>query len=542
MKTTFLVLVCAAILAGQTKVVADSYVLYDRTHLALSIQLKPDPPTAGLLKGTIAVSCGTVAHGVTSFQQAPDQTWFDVPLLSPALPKDADCQAIVNTEAWAPGVTAEQRTGTLRFNTKPQMEFEKEVLKGRFGLRVILKANYPVSLRKSADYEVYEVSLRPGQPSPCKDSLFTCTRVPDTRLVDLQGTTTPIPPDGVGRIAIYFTGDRLTRANPVLLVRNIVSVLDEDIVLKEPKAVEFPSAPKGKDQAYGYIAVVHQAGPRARPGTALDAKFNPMLFRTGRFLHGPDLTADLIWNTVSGLKSNDLIHLGWRAERFLRFGADSLRDPVLPGLRLAPALYLETNRLRTQQNFIASGAATLFFRGLYDPQAIRTRRNYLNQVAANPGISPELIPLEPWGWSWNFEPGFETGSAIRDVVAKASDKSGSITVPGYGIFRAKMRTNLKLEYRRFALEGSAEFRYLALHENVFRETSIDVLGADGKPAKRTVLSIEQAKGIKPALDLKLRFRIDPLGHYQLETGFKNGALPPGFIYANAYRSGVAVQF
>ena len=181
---------------------------------------------------------------------------------------------------------------------------------------------------------------------------------------------------------------------------------------------------------------------------------------------------------------------------------------------------------------------------MYNPQAVRTRRAYLAavQLAGEKSVPPEAVPIATVGWLWNFEPGIETGRALKDVVAKASDKSGSITVPSYGIFRTKMRTNLTLEYRRLALESSAEFRYLALDENVFRETSIDGVGSDGRPVKRTVLSVERMNGLKPSFDVKLRFRIDPLSHYTIETGFKNGALPPGFVYANFYRTGLVVQF
>lgn len=547
MKTAFLALAVAANLSAQTKVTLENYVLYDRSHLALTIELKPDPPTATPLKGSISISCADGPHGTVSFQQEPDQTWFHAPNLSPALPKDADCQATVNTEAWADGVSDAQRTATLKFTTKPQLDIEKETLKGRFGLRVVLKGNYPISMPKSADYEVYEVALKRDEISKeCKDALFTCTRIPDTRLLDLQGRL-PLEPNRVGRVAIYFSGDRMTRSNPVLFVQNIVSVLDEELILKEPKTYEFPSAPKGKDQAYAFISVTHQAGPRARPGVALDAKFDPLLFRTDRFLHGPEVKADLIWNTVSGIRSNDLVRAGWRAERFVRFlpkNTETKDDRLLPGLRLAPSAYFETNRLRTQQNFVAGAVATLFFRGLYNPQAIRTRRAYLTavQAAGSKPIPPESIPIAVWGWSWNFEPGFESGRALKDVVAKASDKSGSIAVPAYGIFRTKMRTNLALEYRKLALEASAEFRYLSVDENVFRETSIDVRNPAGLFTKRTVLTVEQMTGIKPAFDVKLRFRIDPLGHYQIETSFKNGALPPGFLYANFYRTGLFVQF
>ncbi|MFN0101446.1 MAG: hypothetical protein ACKV2U_05070 [Bryobacteraceae bacterium] len=548
MKIILLSAAVAASLSAQTKMLVENYVLYDRSHLAITIELKPDPPMAKMLKGSISVSCMDGPHGTVEFLQTPDQLWFEIRNLSPPLPKDSDCQATVNTEPWADGITASQQTGTLKFTTKPQLEIEKETVKGRFGLRMKLKGNYPIDMRKSADYEVYEATLKRDETAKaCTDPLFTCTRVPDTRLFDLQGKETPLPPDRVGRVAVYFVGDRLTRSNPVLFVQNIVSTLDEELILKEPKTYEFPSAPKGKEQAYAFISVTHQAGPRAKPGTALDAKFNPLLFRAKRFVHGPDVKADLIWNTVPNIKSNDLITAGWRAERFVRFlpnKTEGTDEPLLPGLRLVPALYFETNRLRTQQNFVAAANATLYFRGMYNPQAIRTRRAYLAavQAAGNRPIPPEAVPISTWGWSWSFEPGFESGRALKDIVAKASDRSGSITVPSYGIFRTKMRTNLSLEYRRIALESSAEFRYLAMDENVFRETSISVVGADGRPARRTVLSVERMNGVKPAFDIKLRFRIDPLGHYTIETGFKNGALPPGFIYANFYRTGLVVQY
>lgn len=297
-----------------------------------------------------------------------------------------------------------------------------------------------------------------------------------------------------------------------------------------------------------YVSLTHQAGPRTKPGTALDAKFDPLLFRTGRFVHGPELRADFIWNSVPGIKSNDLIRTGWRAERFVRFlpkDTESKGDRVLAGMRLVPATYFETNRGRTQQNFVAAASSTLFFQKLYNPQAIRTRRAYL--VAVNDPTVPkpvlaESIPISTWGWSWNFEPGIETGRAIKDITGRATDKSGSITVPAYGIFRTNLRTNMSVEYKRLVFEGSAEMRYLALGENVFRETSISSVGSTGAVTKTTVLSVEKMEGFKPSVDVRVRFRIDPLGHYQIETGFKNGALPPGFVYANFYRTGLVVQF
>ena len=40
---------------------------------------------------------------------------------------------------------------------------------------------------------------------------------------------------------------------------------------------------------------------------------------------------------------------------------DGKKEPVLPGVRLVPSVYFETNRLRTQRNLIADGSATLCF-------------------------------------------------------------------------------------------------------------------------------------------------------------------------------------
>lgn len=127
-------LACAGLVAAQTdtKLLVDKVVLYDRTHVALTIELKPDPPKASLLQGTITVSCADGPHGSVAFQQEADQLWIQVPGLNPALPKDSACEAKVQVAPWAAGVTEAQLTGTGKFSTTPLMEIEKKTLKGKF--------------------------------------------------------------------------------------------------------------------------------------------------------------------------------------------------------------------------------------------------------------------------------------------------------------------------------------------------------------------------------------------------------------------------
>ena len=505
MTRPWFLLFAAPLFAQQPSLTIDNYFLPSRRELMLILHDTPALPRSG----TAIIRCGSDLPPVP-FQQDRDEPRVSIPLAQ-ELPRDTPCEVRLE----ASGVPA----GRLAFNTTPELRFVPEKIPGRFGLRMVLRANYPVDLRKSADFEVFEVTLDPAKPaSGGLPPFYRRTRIPDTRLKALAGE---------GLVGIYFPSGRMTRSDPVVWVRNIVSTLDEELVLKDVAALRLPAAPKGKDQAYGYIAVSHYAGPRLRPGTSLDAKFDPLLIRKWGFLQGPNLTADIAWNSVPGLKSNDRVQLGWRGERFLRFLPKnaSRDDPFLAGVRLLPSGYFETNRLRTQRNAVAEIRAGWLFRDLYKPKADLTRRAYLNALAAlPPGAPPPPAASQrpaSGGFVVNFESGVETGRAIDDITVKASQ----IVVPSYAIFRPKARANVGTEFWRFSLEGFAEFRYLAVTENLYRDTGI-----------------EPGTGLKPSFEARLRFRIDPLGHYQLETALKNGALPPSFIYTNYYRSGVVIQY
>jgi hypothetical protein len=508
MTALWLLVFAAPLFAQEPSLNIDSYFLQSRRELVLTLRDTPPQPRTG----TATVRCGADMPPA-SFRQDRDNPRVTI-TLSQELPSQAACELRLE----APGVPA----GRFSFNTAPELRFVPEKLPGRFGLRMVLQANYPVDLRKSADFEVFEVTLDPSKPaSGGLPPFYRRTRIPDTRLKALRGE---------GLIGIYFPSGRMTRSDPVVWVRNIRSTLDEPLELKDPATLRLPAAPKGKDQAYGYVAVSHYAGPRLRPGTALDVKFDPLLVRKLGFLQGPNITADIAWNSVLGLKSSDRVQLGWRGERFLRFLPESpnRQDPFLAGMRLIPSAYFETNRLRTQRNAVAELRAVWLFRDLYKPKADLTRRAYLNALAAlPPGTTPPPAASQkpaPGGFNVNFESGVETGRAIDDLTVKASDGSSQI-VPSFAIFRPKARMNVSTELWRFAFEGFAEFRYLAATENLYRASAI-----------------LPGTGLKPSFEARVRFRIDPLGHYQFETALKNGALPPGFVYTNYYRSGLVIQY
>jgi hypothetical protein len=135
--------------------------------------------------------------------------------------------------------------------------------------------------------------------------------------------------------------------------------------------------------------------------------------------------------------------------------------------------------------------------------------------------------------------GAETGGSLVNPTVTTKDKSSSVRVPGYGIFRPRPRLQTAVELWRMSVNFSITPRYIAETEYVGTIVSI-ADPVSGKKSDHAVLNSIQ--GWRAYGELGFQFALDRSSHISLTTTYKRGSAPPTFEKVDTILSGLSIKY